>query len=68
MVVLLVLLQHRIASITADEKAKIKQMNAENYSTKEILLSIRNINPNTALILQDIYNLLASLQIDELDG
>jgi hypothetical protein len=60
--------QHRIASMTAEEKSQIKQMNSENHGAKEILLAIRNMNPQTALIPRDIYNILASLRVEELDG
>jgi hypothetical protein len=43
-------------------------MNSENHGAKEILLAIRNMNPQTALIPWDIYNILASLHVEELDG
>jgi hypothetical protein len=54
--------------MTAEEKSQIKQMNSENHGAKEILLAIRNMNPQTALIPRDIYNILASLRVEELDG
>ena len=52
--------------MTDDERLKVKQMNLENYSPSQILTSLRNANPNSQLILHDIYNLLASLSLEEL--
>ena len=43
-------------------------MNPENLSASQILISLRNVNPELNLIPRDIYNLLASFRLDELAG
>jgi MULE transposase-like protein len=60
--------QYRIAAMTPEEQAKVKQMNSENHSANQILTALQNANPNSMLIPQDIYNLLAGLCIDKLAG
>jgi hypothetical protein len=60
--------QHRTAAITPEERAKIKQMNSENQSAGQILLTLRCANPDSMLIPRDIYNLLAGLRTEELGG
>jgi hypothetical protein len=43
-------------------------MNALGHSPTQILDAIRKSNLESNLILQDIYNLLASMCVEELDG
>jgi hypothetical protein len=57
--------QYRIAAMTLEEKAKVKQMRSENHSASSILISLRNTNLDSMLVAQDIYNLLASLRVEE---
>jgi len=54
--------------MTPEERAKIKEGHTLGYSPSQILRAIRTGNPNSALIPRDIYNLLASLRIEELNG
>ena len=57
-----------ILAMTADEKAKVRQMNIENHRPSKILISLRYSNPDLEIIPRDIYNLLASLRAEELAG
>ena len=59
--------KHKIAAMTLEERAKIKEEHTLGYSPSQILRAIRR-NSNFALILRDIYNLLASLRIKELNS
>jgi hypothetical protein len=54
--------------MTPEERAKIKEGHTLGYSPSQILRAIRAGNSNSALIPRDIYNLLASLRIEELNG
>jgi hypothetical protein len=67
-VALSALLQHRIAAMTTEERALLRDISALNHSPTQILDAICKKNPSSNLILQDVYNLLASLRIEELDG
>jgi hypothetical protein len=60
--------QHRIASMTLEERAKVKELASLNNTPTQILDSLRAGNPGTHLISKDIYNLLASLRLEELNG
>jgi hypothetical protein len=59
---------HRIAAMAPLEKAKVKEMQSLCHTLKQILRALQKGNPNCALIPRDIYNLLSSLQIEELNG
>jgi hypothetical protein len=60
--------QHRTASMTPKEQTIVKDMSILSHSPNQILHRLRQLNPKSELILQDIYNLIASLRIQELDG
>ena len=45
-----------------------RDMSALGHSPTQILNAIRQSNPESNLIPRDIYNLLASLRVEELDG
>jgi hypothetical protein len=60
--------QHRIAAMNSQERAILRDMNALGYSPTQILDAIRKSNPESNLIPRDIYNLLASMRVEELDG
>ena len=60
--------RHCISAMTEDEKAKVRQMNIENYTLTEILISLCCANPDSMLIACDIYNLLAGLRAEGLAG
>jgi hypothetical protein len=60
--------QHRIAAMTPEEHALLRDMSALGHSPTQILDTIRKSNPESNLIPRDIYNLLASMRIEELDG
>jgi hypothetical protein len=59
---------HRIAAITLLQKAKVKEMQGLCYSPNQILHALQKDDLECALIPRDIYNLLASLRIEELNG
>ena len=42
--------QHRVATMTTEERLKVKQMNLENYNANQILTSLRVANPNSMLL------------------
>jgi hypothetical protein len=42
--------QYRIAAMSDEEHAKVKQMNAENHTPKQILTLLQNANPELMLI------------------
>jgi hypothetical protein len=67
-VALSALLMHRIAAITLLQKAKVKEMQGLCYSLNQILHALQKNDLKCALIPQDIYNLLATLRIEELNG
>jgi hypothetical protein len=60
--------QHRIASMIPEEYTIVKDMSILGHSPSQILHRLRQSNPETQLIPRDIYNLLASLRTEELDG
>jgi hypothetical protein len=43
-------------------------MSALGHSPTQILAAIRQSNPERNMILRDVYNLLASLRVEELNG
>jgi hypothetical protein len=59
---------YQIAAITIQEKARIKEIYSLYFTLTQILYFLLKDNLNSVFILQDIYNLLASLQIEELDS
>jgi len=59
---------HRIASMTLQEKSRVKEMQTLYHSPSQILQTLHKDNPDCVLIPRDIYNLLASQRIDELNG
>ena len=60
--------KHRIAAIALEERAKIKEGHNLGYSLSQILRAICIANLDSVLIQHDIYNLLASLRIKELNS
>jgi hypothetical protein len=60
--------QHQVAALKPEERAVIRDMSALGHSPTQILNIIRKDNPESNLIPRDIYNLLAGLHIEELDG
>jgi hypothetical protein len=60
--------QHRTASMTPEEHTIVKDMSILGYSPNQILHRLRQLNPELVLIPRDIYNLIASLRIQELDS
>jgi hypothetical protein len=46
----------------------VRDMSAMGHSPTQILDAIRKSNPESNLIPRDIYNLLASMRVEELDG
>jgi hypothetical protein len=59
--------QHRIAALQLDERAVVRDMSALGHSPTQILDAIRQSNPESNLIPRDVYNLLASLRMEELN-
>jgi hypothetical protein len=57
---------YRIAAILLEEKEKLKKIQSFCYTPKQILQALQQDNPEYSLVLQDIYNLLANLWIEEL--
>jgi hypothetical protein len=62
------LLQHRIAAMTPEEHSIARDINVLGHSPRQILNKLQQANPKSQLIPQDIYNLLASLRVEELSG
>jgi hypothetical protein len=60
--------QHRLGAITVEDRRKVAEMNQLGHSPTAILAALRLANPETLLVARDIYNLLYSLRIEELDG
>jgi hypothetical protein len=60
--------QHRVAAMTPEERAVLRDMSALGHSPTQILDAIRKSNLESNLIPRDIYNLLASMWMEELDG
>jgi hypothetical protein len=60
--------QHRVAAMTPQEREMVKKMRSQGITPSQILNSLRCDNPDSHLIPRDIYNLLASLRVEELDG
>ena len=60
--------QHRVAAMTPEERAILRDMSVLGHSPTQILDAIRKSNPESNLIPRDIYNLLASMRMEELDG
>jgi hypothetical protein len=60
--------QHRVGAMALEERALLRDMAALGYSPTQILDALRKSNPSSNLIPQDIYNLLASLRVEELDS
>jgi hypothetical protein len=54
--------------MTPEEHAIFRDMSALGHSPTQILDAIRKSNPESNLIPRDIYNLLASMRMEELDG
>jgi transcription factor AFT len=59
--------QHRIASTTSSEKARVKEMQSLGYPPSQILCTIFSENKDSLLMPRDIYNLLAGFRIEELN-
>ena len=66
--VLSALPQHRIAALQSQERLLIRDMSTLGHSPTQILDAIRKGNPNSNLIPRDIYNILASIRIEELNS
>jgi hypothetical protein len=62
------LLQYRIAAMIPEEHAILRDISVLGYSPTQILDAICKSNPESNLIPRDIYNLLASMRIEELDS
>jgi hypothetical protein len=62
-----VLPQFRVGAISSEERENIKKLRSQGLTAKQILNSILSENPTSHLVPRDIYNLLASLQVEELD-
>jgi hypothetical protein len=62
------LLQYRIGAMMPEEHAKVKDMMVLGYSPSQILNALQHDNNQLELIPRDIYNLLAGLQVEELDS
>jgi hypothetical protein len=60
--------QYRIAALTSEERSQVKSMHTLGYSPTQILNTLRYNNPESVLVPKDIYNLLAALRTDELNG
>lgn len=61
--------QHRIAALTLEGHVKVKNIMILGHSPGQILNSLlHNNNQQLHLIPQDIYNLLASLRVEELNS
>jgi hypothetical protein len=60
--------QHRVAAMTLEERAIVKDMSALGHNPRQILNKLQQANQDSQLILQDVYNLLASLCVKELSG
>lgn len=60
--------QHRVSAMSDQERAKVKEMRSQGSTPNQILHSLLCSNPNSHLIPRDIYNLLVSLRVEELDG
>jgi hypothetical protein len=58
---------YRIAAITPEEQVIVHEISVLGYSSVQIHNKLRYNKPDCILILQDIYNLLASIYIEELD-
>jgi FAR1 DNA-binding domain len=60
--------QYRIAAMTPEERLHVKTMHTLGYSPGQILNTLRHGNPENVLIPKDIYNILATLRMEELGG
>jgi IS30 family transposase len=60
--------QHRIAAMLEEERSTVNSMHQNSYSPLQILSALQSANPSSCLIVKDIYNILYSLQLDELAG
>lgn len=65
--VLSALPQYRLAAITAEEREDVAKMNQLGYSPTAILAVLCLANPESLSVARDIYNLLYSLRVEELD-
>ena len=59
---------HRIAAMTPEERVIVREMSVLGHSPVQILNKLRHDKLDCTLILRDIYNLLASMRVEELDG
>ena len=59
---------HRLSSLSIEERTKVSDMSTLGHSPGAILAALRLANPNTLLVMRDIYNLLYSMRLDELGG
>jgi hypothetical protein len=60
--------QHRLAALTEEERRQVADMNQLGHNPTAILAALRLANPDCLLVPRDIYNLLYSLRVEELDG
>jgi hypothetical protein len=58
--------QHRLAAISTTEYERVSELNQLGNSLTQILQALCLANPTSVLVIRDIYNLLYSLQLDEL--
>jgi hypothetical protein len=59
---------HRLGAITSEERQKVADMNQLGHDPTATLNALRQANPDSALVAQDIYNLLYNLRLEELAG
>jgi hypothetical protein len=60
--------QHRLGSITEEERQKVAEGSKLGHSPTQILQALRMANPDSCLVARDIYNLLHNLRLEELAG
>jgi hypothetical protein len=59
---------HCLLSLSVEEHTKVCDMSMLGQSPGSILAVLQLANPDSLLVIQDIYNLLYSMRLDELGG